>query len=325
MICPRILYTVGEPAGIGPDIIIRIAQQYQPFQLITIADPDVIQQRAEQLGIRLTLRIVTSKTAVSPTLAGELYLIPIAVAEPVIAGQLNKKNGQSVINSLTHAVKLLLNKQAEAIVTGPINKAIINEAGIAFTGHTEFFAEQSNTKKVVMLLSSPKLKVALVTTHLPLRLVSDAITYDEIVQTIAIVATSLQQQWRIVDPKIAVCGLNPHAGESGHLGHEELMVIKPAIKAMERKGILVSGPWPADTIFVGDNLKKFDVVVAMYHDQGLPVLKHQGFAEAVNITLGLPFIRTSVDHGTALSLAGTSAVKTGSAEAALNTALAMVR
>ena len=325
MICPRILYTVGEPAGIGPDIIIRIAQQYQPFQLIAIADPDVIQQRAEQLGISLTLRIVTNKTAVSPTPAGELYLIPIAVAEPVIAGQINQKNGQSVINSLTHAVQLLLNQQAEAIVTGPVNKAIINEAGIAFTGHTEFFAEQSNTKKVVMLLSSPKLKVALVTTHLPLRLVSEAITYDEIVQTIAIVATSLQQQWGIADPRIAVCGLNPHAGESGHLGHEELTVIEPAIKAMERKGILVSGPWPADTIFVGDNLKNFDVVIAMYHDQGLPVLKHQGFAEAVNITLGLPFIRTSVDHGTALSLAGTNAVKIGSANAAINAALAMIR
>ena len=305
MTTKRIAVTAGEPAGIGPDLCIQIAQHQHDNELVVIADPDLLKQRAEQMGLSITLCPADLAGPASPAKAGEIHYLPCKLAEPVKPGQLNPANANYVLATLQKALDGCLTGLFAAVVTAPVHKGVINDAGERFSGHTEFFAEGAGVDKVVMMLATPRLRVALATTHLPLADVSNAINQPELTRIITILNASLQTQFGIEQPCIAVCGLNPHAGEGGHLGREEIDVIEPVIKQLQQQGLNLTGPWPADTIFVADRLQDYDAVLAMYHDQGLPVLKHQGFGEAVNITLGLPFIRTSVDHGTALELAAT--------------------
>ena len=321
--CLRIALTAGEPAGIGPDLCIQLAQQQQDCELVVIADPELLQQRAQQLGLDFVLELTDLSVAASIPTVGTLRYLPIKLAAAVQAGQLNSLNTDYVLRTLQCALDGCLDASFDAVVTGPVHKGIINEANVSFTGHTEFFADGANTEQVVLMLATPSLRVALVTTHLPLIDISAAITQQTLTQVIEITHRALQQQFGIEQPRIAVCGLNPHAGEDGHLGREEIDVISPVIERLQHKGLQLTGPWPADTIFVKDKLTAFDVVLAMYHDQGLPVLKHQGFGQAVNVTLGLPFIRTSVDHGTALDLAGTGKAKITSLQAAIKMAITM--
>ena len=321
---PRLVLTAGEPAGIGPDLAIELAEQYQDYELIVIADPALLWQRAEQLGKVIDFELVDLDLPPITTAAGVLRYLPVQLAEPVEPGVLDKRNADYVLQTLLTAHQGCQSGQFDAMVTCPVHKGVINDAEIPFTGHTEFLAEQSGVDKVVMMLACDSLRVALATTHLPLREVSDAITSTSLHQVIDIIEQAMQTQFGIAEPNIAVCGLNPHAGEDGHLGSEEIDVIDPVIASFQEKGSAVSGSWPADTIFLKDRLENIDVVLAMYHDQGLPVLKHAGFSSAVNITLGLPYIRTSVDHGTALDLAASGLAKLGSLEAALAMARSMI-
>lgn len=317
--CYRIALTAGEPAGIGPDLCLQLAHYQQSCELIVIADPELLDQRAEQLGLSVSLEQADlSKPANIPS-KGTLRYLPIELAEPVIAGRLNRLNSAYVINTLQLALDGCLKGSFDAVVTAPVHKGIINDAGFTFSGHTEFFADGAAVRQVVMMLATSTLRVALATTHVPLKMVSQTITQESLTRVIEIIHHGLSS------PRIAVCGLNPHAGEGGHLGTEEIEVIEPVIKRLSRKGINLSGPWPADTIFVQDKLQDYDVVLAMYHDQGLPVLKHQGFGRAVNVTLGLPFIRTSVDHGTALDIAGTGKATITSLQAAIDMAITMIK
>lgn len=319
----RIALTAGEPAGIGPDLCIELAQQSRPHEIVVIADPVLLQERADALGLPLSLIEFDPEKAPSPGRAGCLVYFPCQLADKVTAGQLNPRNSPYVLHTLQLALDGCLSGMFDAVVTAPVHKGVINDAQVPFSGHTEFFADGAGVKKVVMMLATPQLRVALATTHLPLRAVSDAITRQSLLQIMQILVASLQQHFGVKDPRIAVCGLNPHAGEGGHLGTEEQTVIEPAISQMREAGYDFSGPWPADTIFVKSRLNDYDAVLAMYHDQGLPVLKHQGFGDAVNITLGLPFIRTSVDHGTALDLAGSGKASATSLQAAINMAITM--
>jgi len=321
---PRLVLTAGEPAGIGPDLAIELAEQYQDYELIVIADPALLWQRAEQLGQVIDFELVDLDLPPTTTAAGVLRYLPVQLAEPVEPGVLDKRNADYVLQTLLTAHQGCQSGQFDAMVTCPVHKGVINDAEIPFTGHTEFLAEQSGVDKVVMMLACDSLRVALATTHLPLREVSDAITSTSLHQVLDIIEQAMQTQFGIAEPNIAVCGLNPHAGEDGHLGSEEIDVIDPVIASFQEKGSAVSGSWPADTIFLKDRLENIDVVLAMYHDQGLPVLKHAGFSSAVNITLGLPYIRTSVDHGTALDLAASGLAKLGSLEAALAMARSMI-
>lgn len=319
----RIALTTGEPAGIGPDLCIQLAQQKQQAQLIAIADPDLLRRRSRQLNLPVTLNETDLSEAAAIAEPGSLFYLPVKLAEKVIAGQLNPANSRYVLETLQLALDGSLDGRFDAIVTAPVHKGVINDAGFEFSGHTEFFADGAGVPKVVMMLATDNLRVALATTHLPLTAVSDAISRDSLAQIITIINDSLQRQFGIRKPRIAVCGLNPHAGEGGHLGREEIEIIQPLIDRFQAEGLAVSGAWPADTIFNRDKLASYDVVLAMYHDQGLPVLKHHGFGKAVNITLGLPFIRTSVDHGTALDLAATGRASTTSLQAAVDMALNM--
>ena len=321
----RIALTAGEPAGIGPDLCIQLAQHQQRCELVAIADPHLLTQRAHQLGLAIKLELAELPQTATIPVAGTLRYLPVELTVPCQAGQLNSQNAHYVINTLQLALDGCLNETFDAVVTAPVNKAVINDADINFTGHTEFFADGAGVKQVVMMLATSNLRVALATTHLPLNQVSQAITQASLTTIIEIINNSLQQQFGFNQPHIAVCGLNPHAGEGGHLGTEEIEIISPVIKQLSQQGINLSGPWSADTIFVPEKWAGFDVVLAMYHDQGLPVLKHQGFGQAVNITLGLPFIRTSVDHGTALELAGSGKAKVTSLQAAIDVALQMIK
>jgi len=317
--CHRIALTAGEPAGIGPDLCVQLAQYQQTCELVIIADPHLLQQRAEQLGLPILLELVDlSKTAQIPA-KGVVRYLPVALAEPVTAGVLNPLNSAYVLDTLQLALDGCLAKRFDAVVTAPVHKGIINDAGFLFSGHTEFFADGAGVDQVVMMLATPTLRVALATTHLPLNLVSQSITQSSLTRVIEIIHHGLSS------PRIAVCGLNPHAGEGGYLGMEEIEVISPVIEQLRKQGINLSGPWPADTIFVQEKLNEYDVVLAMYHDQGLPVLKHQGFGRAVNVTLGLPFIRTSVDHGTALDIAGTGKATISSLQTAIDMANKMIK
>lgn len=319
----RIALTPGEPSGIGPDLILALAQQKHEAQLVALADLELLRQRAKLLGIPINLLETDLSEPRQLAEAGELYVLPHKLKAPVTAGELNHLNSRYVLDTLQTALDGCLSKQFDAVVTAPVHKGIINESGEVFTGHTEFFADGAGVKKVVMMLATESLKVALATTHLPLREVADAITTEELQDVIVIIHKAMQQHFGLTLPKIAVCGLNPHAGEDGHLGREEIDTIQPVIDNFIEDGYAVSGAWPADTIFNQDKLKSYDVVLAMYHDQGLPVLKHHGFGKAVNVTLGLPFIRTSVDHGTALDLAGTGQANPSSLYAALAMAIDM--
>lgn len=319
-----IAITPGEPAGIGPDIVLRLAQENWPMAWRCIADPDLMAERARQLGINIQIKQIDDTADSQPHLAGELNMIPVPLVSKVETGQLNPANAGYVLETLKIATDGCLSNRFSALVTGPLHKGIINQAGIPFTGHTEWLAEHSQTPLVVMMLATEALRVALVTTHLPLRDIADAITPERLESILRILYTDLQHKFTLRTPRIAVLGLNPHAGEDGHLGHEEIDIILPVLEKLRCEGMDLHGPLPADTAFTQDNLAKVDAVLAMYHDQGLPVLKHQGFGEAINITLGLPFIRTSVDHGTALELAGTGQARINSLRAALQMATDLV-
>ncbi|KFF65226.1 4-hydroxythreonine-4-phosphate dehydrogenase PdxA [Pectobacterium brasiliense] len=322
---PRVVITPGEPAGIGPDLVIALAQQAWPVELVICADPDLLLSRALQLSMPLTLRDYQPGQPAQPQQAGSLTILPIAAPATIIPGQLNVANSSYVVETLARACDGCLNGEFAALITGPVHKGIINDAGVPFSGHTEFFADRSRCDRVVMMLATEELRVALATTHLPLAAVSAAITRQSLHEVITILHHDLQTKFGIAQPQIYVCGLNPHAGEGGHMGREELDVINPALDELRQQGITLVGPLPADTLFQPKYLQHADAVLAMYHDQGLPVLKYQGFGRAVNITLGLPFIRTSVDHGTALELAATGSADPGSFITALNLAIKMIK
>ena len=313
--------TAGEPAGIGPDLCVMIAQHQWQIPLLVFADPDLLLARAETLGLPLRLRPVDAADA-TPLPAGELSISPVALAKPATAGRLETDNAPYVLETLRQAIDSCRAGVCAALVTAPVHKGVINDAGVPFTGHTEFLADRTGGHPV-MMLACPGLRVALATTHLPLRAVADAITWSTLERVIRIVDHDLRQRFGIDEPRILVCGLNPHAGEGGHLGREEIEIIDPVIQRLCKQGLHLEGPLPADTLFTERRLRTADAVLAMYHDQGLPVLKHLGFGNAVNITLGLPIVRTSVDHGTALDLAGSGNIDDGSLMAAIGQAIAM--
>jgi len=321
----RIALTPGEPAGIGPELCVTLAQQPQAVELVAIADPVLLQDRAALLGLPLTLRTLALDRPPRPTAAGELCILPVAQRTASRCGQLDSRNAAYVLETLDLAIRGCTGNTFAALVTGPVHKGIINEAGFAFTGHTEYLAQATQTAHVVMLLAAGELRVALVTTHIPLAQVSSWITPQRLERVIRILHNDLQLRFGIAQPRIRVCGLNPHAGEGGHLGREETEIIIPALQALRAGGILLEGPLPADTVFTPESIRQSDAILAMYHDQGLPVLKHAGFGRAVNITLGLPVVRTSVDHGTALDLAGSGRADCGSLRVALETAVDMAR
>ncbi|MED5491033.1 MAG: 4-hydroxythreonine-4-phosphate dehydrogenase PdxA [Pseudomonadota bacterium] len=320
----RLAITAGEPAGIGPDLCLMLAQQPASCERVVIADPQLLEQRAAQLGLRVELQPFDPDALPAAQAAGQLSVLPVSLAAECRPGELNRANAAYVLDTLRLAGAGALNGTFDAIVTAPVHKGIINDAGVPFSGHTEFFAEQTATEQVVMMLACPGLRVALATTHLPLRQVADAITGPLIERVMRILHNDLLSKFGIATPRILVCGLNPHAGEDGHLGREELDVIIPALERLRAEGMHLIGPLPADTLFTPKHLDQADAVLAMYHDQGLPVLKHKGFGNAVNITLGMPIIRTSVDHGTALDLAGTGQANPGSLQVALDTAIQMI-
>ena len=322
----RIAITSGEPAGIGPDLCAMVAQKDFDAELVVIGDPDLIQERADQR--KLSLEIQPFNPA-SPEVhrPGTLKVLPLPVFTKVVCGQLDSSNAQYVISTLDSACQGCMGGLFDAMVTAPLHKGIINDSGISFTGHTEYLAQKVGNKSdgdhPVMMLATPQLRVALVTTHAPLSAIPAMITKELIIKVTQIIDHDLHTRFKLENPRISVCGLNPHAGEGGHLGTEEIDTIIPALEKLSSDGINVRGPLPADTAFTPYQLEQADVVLTMYHDQGLPVLKHQGFGDAVNITLGLPIIRTSVDHGTALDLAGTGKIDAGSLHAAIDLAIEM--
>ena len=319
----RLAVTPGEPAGIGPDVLIQMVQNGYPHELVAYADPELLQQRAEQLDLPLTL--TQANSVARPLAKSELAVHPVPLSKPVIAGKPNPANAANVLKALTQATKACMNKSCAALVTGPMHKGVINDAGIAFSGHTEYLAELSSTHRVVMMLATQGLRVALATTHLPLAQVPSAISKVSLTETLDILHRELKTKFCIAAPRILVCGLNPHAGEGGHLGREEINIITPVLEHLRKKGLNLIGPLPADTLFTPKHLDTADAVLAMYHDQGLPVLKYKGFGKAVNITLGLPFIRTSVDHGVALDLAGSGNADSNSLATALSYAIEMAQ
>jgi 4-hydroxythreonine-4-phosphate dehydrogenase len=298
---PVLALTPGEPAGVGPEITIRLAREHPELRLLAVADPRTLSAAAETLGFDIPISLWQPGDEIK---AGRLSCFPQKLSRLVRPGQPNPANAAYVVGTIKSAVRLVRAGHAGALVTGPVHKGVINDGGIAFSGHTELLAELAGLKKVVMMLTAGDLRVALVTTHLPLRDVPGAITFENVRSTLQITDQALRLHFGIRDPVIQVLGLNPHAGEGGHLGSEDAQVIQKVIEECNAAGINAIGPVPADTAFTASHLAACDAVVAMYHDQGLPVLKHVGFGKSVNITLGLPFIRTSVDHGTALDIAG---------------------
>ncbi len=321
---PRLLITPGEPAGIGPDLAIGLAEEQSDAELILVADPALLEQRAALLGKKITLQLIDPQQLPEPNVAGVLKVIPVALKERAVAGQLNSNNAHYVLACLDTAVAALSAGYPAALVTGPIHKGIINQAGIPFSGHTEYLTEITSAVEPVMMLATEGLRVALLTTHLPLSKVAEQVTRQRVELIIRILHTDLQQRFGITEPKIAICGLNPHAGEDGHLGREEIDEIIPVLEQLRHEGMALRGPLPADTLFIPEHLEWADAVLAMYHDQGLPVLKYKGFGQAVNITLGLPIIRTSVDHGTALTLAGSGKASGSSLHYAMQVGLEML-
>ena len=318
---PRILITSGEPAGIGPDLVIKLAQLKIDSDITVIADPELIADRAHQLSLKIN--VISSDVPEESNIQSNqksLKVLPVKLHSNVLPGKLDQKNATYVLNMLDLACDACISKKFDAMVTAPVQKSIINDAGITFSGHTEYLAKRCGEAHPVMLLSCPGLRIALVTTHVPLRDVADMITQEILEKVLHIVIEGTQRFFNIKKPTITVCGLNPHAGENGHLGQEEQTKIIPVIKQLQKQGHNIIGPVPADTAFRPEQRKLTDVFVCMYHDQGLPVLKTLGFGEAVNITLGLPIIRTSVDHGTALELAGTGKANCDSLLAAIEMA-----
>ena len=306
---PVLAITAGEPAGIGPDLVLRLTELALPARLVIVADKTLLQVRAAQLGRDVVLHDYQPQ---APAPASGLEVLHVPLAAPAVAGHLDAANGRYVLATLDAAIDGCVRGEFAAMVTAPVHKGVINDAGVAFSGHTEYLAERTGTPRVVMMLAGAGMRVALVTTHLPLRDVADAITHDSLREVIGILHADLVGKFGIAAPRILVAGLNPHAGEGGHMGREEIDVIEPVLAALRADGMQLVGPLPADTLFNPDKLATADAVLAMYHDQGLPVLKHASFGAGINITLGLPIIRTSVDHGTALDLAGSGRADPGS-------------
>jgi 4-hydroxythreonine-4-phosphate dehydrogenase len=314
--------TPGEPAGIGPDIVARLAERPLPARVILIADRDLLASRARDLGIRLELRDWQAEAS-ERTDALEVLHVPLRAA--AVAGKLDARNSAYVIETLEHAIDGCLDGRFDAMVTGPVHKGIINAAGVEFTGHTEMLAERTGTPRVVMMLCGGGLRVALATTHVALRDVPAQLDQPMLEETLRILVHDLSWRYALSRPRIGVAGLNPHAGESGYLGREDIDIIQPVIERLAAEGLDVQGPLPADTLFTPARLKAFDAVLTMYHDQGLPVLKYASFGRGINVTLGLPIVRTSVDHGTALDIAGSGAADAGSLMEAIEAAAVMAR
>jgi 4-hydroxythreonine-4-phosphate dehydrogenase len=321
-VIPRIALTSGEPAGIGPELCLALAAQELPCELVCLGDRALLEARARALGLSVRLRDYAraANPQRTPHVRGELRVAHLPLAVPSVPGRPDPANARYVLALLDQAIAGALSGEFDAVVTAPVHKGVINDAGIAFTGHTEYLQQRTHGGRPVMMLTSGALRVALATTHLPLRAVSDAISGDLLCEVAGVLARELTARFGVRAPRIGVCGLNPHAGEGGHLGDEEVRIIGPAVARMRAAGIDASGPLPADTVFVPQVLAGFDAVLAMYHDQGLPVIKHAGFERAVNVTLGLPLIRTSPDHGTAFDLAGTGRADPSSLVAAVQLA-----
>ena len=321
---PRLFLTPGEPAGIGPDLVLLAARRRHDAELVAVADPALLAQRARALRLRVSLQEFDPLARPRAHRPGHLAVASVALRAAAHPGRLDPANSAYVLDTLRKAVHLC-REPGTALVTGPVHKGVINDAGVPFTGHTEYLAGLCGVATPVMLLVAGTLRVALATTHLPLREVADAITAERLRRVLRVLAAGLRERLRIARPRILVAGLNPHAGEDGHLGHEDADIIEPVLRELSAEGLRLSGPFPADTLFTRERLKRADAVLAMYHDQGLPVLKHSGFGKAVNVTLGLPFLRTSVDHGTALELAGTRRADPGSLLAAIRFAATHAR
>jgi len=320
----RLALTPGEPAGIGPDLAVLLAQQARDIELVAVADPQLLLERAAELGKSLTLRILQPELPAQADTPGELCVAPVPLHNPVQSGQLNPDNAAYVLQTLDNAVDGCRSGLYQGMVTGPVHKGVINDAGIPFTGHTEYLAARTHSDPVMMLVADT-LRVALATTHLPIADVPAALTPSLIEKVTRILHADLVKDFAIPKPRILVCGLNPHAGEGGHLGREEIDVIAPALDRLRAEGVDLHGPLPADTLFTPQHLQAADAVLAMFHDQGLPVLKYAGFGHAVNVTLGLPIVRTSVDHGTAIDKAGRGDIDAGSLKAALALATELAR
>jgi 4-hydroxythreonine-4-phosphate dehydrogenase len=317
----RVALTPGEPAGVGPDLAVRLAQEPLSAELVLVADPALLTERAAALGLPLALHAFRADEP-RPSGKGRASVLPVPLAASAAPGRLDARNAAYVLETLRQAVSACLAGAVDALVTGPVHKGVVNDAGVRFSGHTELLADLAGGDPVMMLAASG-LRVALATTHLPLAEVPAAITAERLERVLRVLNRELGDRFGVEAPLIFVCGLNPHAGEGGHLGREEIEVIEPVLRRLRSEGMRLAGPLPADTAFVPPRLAEADAVLAMYHDQGLPVLKHLAFGRAVNVTLGLPFIRTSVDHGTALDLAGTGRADPGSLQAALAMALSM--
>lgn len=318
---PLIALTSGEPAGIGPDICCQLALEAVDARLAVLGDPDLIAARAAAIGLDLRLDLIDEIAATPPHRAGTLSLVPVRLPAPSVPGRPDPDNAVAVVAMLEAGARACIDGDADALVTGPVQKSVINAAGIAFSGHTEFLAALTGTERPVMLLASPRLKVALVTTHLPLAAVPGAITAQTLESVIRVVDRDLRRRFGCDQPRMLVLGLNPHAGEGGMLGSEERDVIEPVVAALKAEGLGLIGPVSADSAFTRSSLARCDAVVAMYHDQGLPAIKAQDFGDTVNVTLGLPIVRTSVDHGTALALAGTGKASHASLRAAVELAI----
>jgi 4-hydroxythreonine-4-phosphate dehydrogenase len=321
----RLAITPGDPAGIGPDIVINIAQQQQSADLVVFADPQLLQSRAKQLQLALDMVPYDPQHKPSILPAKMLRVATVPLNTPVTTGQPDKRNAAYVLETLNRATDACLGHHCDGLVTGPVHKGLINEAGFFFTGHTEYLAERTHSSHVVMMLATEGLRVGLATTHLPLKDVPAAITPDMLEQTIRVLHNDLQRYFCSKPPVIFVCGLNPHAGDQGALGREEIDIIIPVLDKLRAEQIQVMGPYAADTIFSPENLARADIFLAMYHDQGLPILKFKGFSNAINVTLGLNIIRSSVDHGTAFGLAGSGKASSHSLELAIATAINMAR
>ena len=322
---PVIVVSSGEPAGIGPDICLALAKHHLGARLAVLGDHGLFADRARTIGARVHLRDCDTVAHVGPHLIGSLQILPVALRAPAIAGRLNVANAAYVLDMLRRGAALCTARAAQALVTAPVQKSVITESGVAFSGHTELLAELTRAPLPVMLLAGKSLRVALATTHLPLRAVPAALDAAKLEQLLRIVSADLKSRFRIERPRMLVLGLNPHAGESGTLGDEERLIIEPVVRKLAAEGLSVVGPVSADTAFTAESLATCDVVVAMYHDQGLPVIKALSFGEIVNVTLGLPIVRTSVDHGTALALAGTGQAREASLLAAVELAIDLSR
>jgi 4-hydroxythreonine-4-phosphate dehydrogenase len=308
----RIVVTTGEPAGIGPDLALAAALADWPCELVFAGDPGLLAARAALLGLRVKPSEWREDAPAAPHRAGRLPVLPVRLAREATPGRPDPENARYVLSTIDAAAEGCMAGRFAAMVTAPVQKSSINDAGIPFRGHTEYLAARAGGAHPVMLLVAGKLRVALATTHVPLAEVPRCVTRESLVQTITVLVQGLRDAFRIAAPRVLVCGLNPHAGEGGHLGREEIEVIAPALAELRGRGLVLTGPVPADTAFTPRSLALADAVLAMYHDQGLPVIKHAGFGHAVNVTLGLPFHRASVDHGTALDLAGTGRADPGS-------------